>query len=1254
MAQKVRLGGELDPRTVEGIAADAKTIIDRKNGNKRQDDMNSELAEAIAAKQATLVSGTNIKTINNQSILGPGNIEIQDGGVQSDWNETDTTNPAYIKNKPIIPDVSGKADKIEMSVTPGTGANADKTTIQLKQGMSATVLKEHQDISGKQDAIQDLSAIRSGAAAGATAYQKPLTGIPATDLESSVQTSLNKANSAQQPATTLAGYGITDGYTKTEGAALEAEVDQRLDDQDDAISRLNGNDVVVVDSLDDVTTPDTQKIYRVPNHTEEIDVEGDSNALIGNDYYSYLALTLENNTEYVALDGCTFINLQNSTIIGTTLTTTIVGSEQYAVAKQVAGASDVADLSYTKTNNDVTPTKYTDWMCTDNTTTPVTWKKIATYRFPGIDDKPTPESNKLVKSGGVADMYGSYTENPEYVYVKTDNEGKILYGVKIDGEFFFGAGCPQQIKKYIEERLSDISFDEYENIVAFLTDYLDSDTTLKTIIDEINEQIETKVDQEEGKSLIDSEYASTVRSIENPEYLLLFVDNEDKIVFGLRADGKTYVADADFLNNIKNNQEAINNINLALASINSSIELLDINALSSIVEVENPEFIEVKADAEGKIIAFRTPDGVKHETVGIDVDTATINHLKLTGEGMTEFQRALKESGFMPGGVGDWSDSKSIELPIPRCAIANITNDTNDAVWPIAKGVDLQYYLEFWDMQGNYFKKEIIFNAQGNSSMMFVKKNGAADFCNNNGWDDDDTFSIKFGDWVAQDSFHFKAYYTDYIKGSCPVAYQISEDVYKTRGVYADVPWKKALIDFSKIGATTPAELSQDGVKDTSLQIDNGARCMPDGFPCIFYLNGEFYGIYSWQLKKHRDNYHFNKALPEHIQLDGTLYIANLWGGSINWTQFEIRNPKNLVYATAHGGSYKYDADVSEDEIAGNSDGSLVYDDWVAGSYLVDKIVKHGSHYYINTVPDNTAEPVYNKKNNGDDAPDFKNKTGCGWINCTNTIKVKNYIINLSKRVGEINILNATDSVAAKELFDTYFDADNLIDYQLIGMAVNDPDGFGKNWQWITYDGIKWYVCQYDKDMSFGNHWTGMFTRPVPPGGWASSEVYTPLGIALRYYRDEHIARWKELVQLGIFTADFFERKINEWVARIGQNNFKKEWEKWSNAPCNRDSLIDFENWRFTGGYAAATPNGNIWNEETSYTVGQYVWFRCGNSSEYLQFCAYQNNIGKPCLTGLYQDYPISMGYRDSVWRYFKFIEANLEAQNNFINSFNI
>lgn len=86
-----------------------------------------------------------------------------------------------LKNKPTIPtvptnvsafnndagyltqhqDISGKANKSEMSVVDGTGANADKTTITLKNGTSATVLKSHQDISGKQDTLVSGSNIKT-------------------------------------------------------------------------------------------------------------------------------------------------------------------------------------------------------------------------------------------------------------------------------------------------------------------------------------------------------------------------------------------------------------------------------------------------------------------------------------------------------------------------------------------------------------------------------------------------------------------------------------------------------------------------------------------------------------------------------------------------------------------------------------------------------------------------------------------------------------------------------------------------------------------------------------------------------------------------------------------------------------------------------------------------------------------------------------------------------------------------------------
>ena len=43
-------------------------------------DVKTQIDNAVSGKQDTLVSGTNIKTINNQSLLGSGNIEIQGGG----------------------------------------------------------------------------------------------------------------------------------------------------------------------------------------------------------------------------------------------------------------------------------------------------------------------------------------------------------------------------------------------------------------------------------------------------------------------------------------------------------------------------------------------------------------------------------------------------------------------------------------------------------------------------------------------------------------------------------------------------------------------------------------------------------------------------------------------------------------------------------------------------------------------------------------------------------------------------------------------------------------------------------------------------------------------------------------------------------------------------------------------------------------------------------------------------------------------
>ena len=85
-------------------------------------------AQAIQGKQDKLVSGTNIKTINNQSILGSGNISIEGGGstvVVDDALSDTSENP--VQNKVI----TTKVNSLETSL--GSKANASDIPTKVSQ-----------------------------------------------------------------------------------------------------------------------------------------------------------------------------------------------------------------------------------------------------------------------------------------------------------------------------------------------------------------------------------------------------------------------------------------------------------------------------------------------------------------------------------------------------------------------------------------------------------------------------------------------------------------------------------------------------------------------------------------------------------------------------------------------------------------------------------------------------------------------------------------------------------------------------------------------------------------------------------------------------------------------------------------------------------------------------------------------------------------------------------------------------------------
>lgn len=90
---------------------------------------------AVASKQDTLVSGTNIKTINGQTLLGEGNIAIQGGGTITVDSELSTTSENPVQNKVITNAINGKQDAGDYALKseiPDTSELATKEELAAK------------------------------------------------------------------------------------------------------------------------------------------------------------------------------------------------------------------------------------------------------------------------------------------------------------------------------------------------------------------------------------------------------------------------------------------------------------------------------------------------------------------------------------------------------------------------------------------------------------------------------------------------------------------------------------------------------------------------------------------------------------------------------------------------------------------------------------------------------------------------------------------------------------------------------------------------------------------------------------------------------------------------------------------------------------------------------------------------------------------------------------------------------------------
>lgn len=96
-------------------------------------------------------------------------------------------------------------------------------------------------------------------------------------------------------------------------------------------------------------------------------------------------------------------------------------------------------------------------------------------------------------------------ENPEYIEVKTDKDGKVLEARKTDGT---------------------------------KVEYCSLNVRGKLINKDLQEQLSLKVNTEAGKSLIDADYASSQEAMENLEWLEVTTDKDGKVIEGINVNGE--------------------------------------------------------------------------------------------------------------------------------------------------------------------------------------------------------------------------------------------------------------------------------------------------------------------------------------------------------------------------------------------------------------------------------------------------------------------------------------------------------------------------------------------------------------------------------------------------------------------------------------------------------------------------------------------------------------------------------------------
>ena len=174
------ISGKLDKTDFNTYTGATETALDGKVDLATYTAYTGTTATEIAGKQETLVSGTNIKTINNQSLLGSGNIDIQGGGgggnvVELTQAQYDALDPPAADTTYIITD----ADVVDLNdYAPSSGLTELSGTVATINSNYAT----KQNVTARASNSNYLPGWNAqGVITGSTAYYSKSQGINGTN-----------------------------------------------------------------------------------------------------------------------------------------------------------------------------------------------------------------------------------------------------------------------------------------------------------------------------------------------------------------------------------------------------------------------------------------------------------------------------------------------------------------------------------------------------------------------------------------------------------------------------------------------------------------------------------------------------------------------------------------------------------------------------------------------------------------------------------------------------------------------------------------------------------------------------------------------------------------------------------------------------------------------------------------------------------------------------------------------------------------